>query len=112
MERYVAGRGAIGDYLLEIFKDYRKDHFAWSKVLWDMTAVAWVINARWLPSDLRGGPLQPADAPALPVRPSFSGAGSCNSLLQCGHYNNPISFVSFYFSINLDILPSYCISSL
>ena len=52
MERYVAGRGAIGDYLLEIFKDYRKDHFAWSKVLWDMTAVAWVINAKWLPSDL------------------------------------------------------------
>ncbi|MFH1717370.1 MAG: nucleoside hydrolase, partial [Planctomycetota bacterium] len=40
MERYVAGRGAIGDYLLKIFKEYRKDHFAWSKVLWDMTAVA------------------------------------------------------------------------
>jgi len=51
MERYVGGRGAIGDYLLTIFKDYNHDHFAWSKVLWDMTAVAWVINPRWLPSD-------------------------------------------------------------
>ncbi len=57
METYVAGRGAIGDYLLEIFKDYRKDHFGWSKVLWDMTAVAWVINAKWLPSDLVHSPI-------------------------------------------------------
>ena len=57
MERYVGGRGAIGDYLLEIFKDYKKDHFAWSKVLWDMTAVAWVINDRWLPSDLVHSPI-------------------------------------------------------
>ncbi len=57
MERYVGGRGAIGDYLLEIFKDYRKDHFGWSKVLWDMTAVAWLINDDWLPSDLVHSPI-------------------------------------------------------
>lgn len=57
MERYVGGRGAIGDYLLEIFKAHSKDHFAWSKVLWDMTAVAWVINHRWLPSDLVHSPI-------------------------------------------------------
>jgi len=57
MERYVAGRGAIGDYLLKIFKEYRKDHFAWSKVLWDMTAVAWLVNAKWLPSDLVHSPI-------------------------------------------------------
>jgi len=57
MERYVGGQGAIGDYLLQIFKDYHKDHFAWSKVLWDMTAVAWVINQRWLPSNLVHSPI-------------------------------------------------------
>lgn len=57
MERYVGGRGAIGDYLLEIFKAYAKDPFAWSKVLWDMTAVAWVIDARWLPSELVHSPI-------------------------------------------------------
>jgi inosine-uridine nucleoside N-ribohydrolase len=57
MERYVAGRGAIGDYLLKIFKEYRKDHFGWSKVLWDMTAVAWVIDDKWLPSDLVHSPI-------------------------------------------------------
>jgi len=57
MERHVGGRGAIGDYLLDIFKGYSKDHFAWSKVLWDMTAVAWVVNDRWLPSDLVHSPI-------------------------------------------------------
>ena len=57
MERYVGGRGAIGDYLLEIFKAYRKDHFGWSKVLWDMTAVAWLINDKWLPTDLVHSPI-------------------------------------------------------
>ena len=57
MERYVGGRGAIGDYLLKILKEYRKDHFAWSKVLWDMTAVAWLIDDKWLPSDLVHSPI-------------------------------------------------------
>ncbi len=57
MERYMAGRGDIGDYLLEIFKGYRQDHFGWSKVLWDMTAVAWMINDKWLPSDLDNSPI-------------------------------------------------------
>lgn len=57
MERYVGGRGPIGDYLLTIFKDYHKDHFAWSKVLWDMTAIAWLVNDKWLPSDLLHSPI-------------------------------------------------------
>ena len=57
MERYVGGKGEIGDYLLKIFKEYRKDHFGWSKVLWDMTAIAWVINDKWLPSDLVHSPI-------------------------------------------------------
>jgi inosine-uridine nucleoside N-ribohydrolase len=57
METYLKGRGAIGDYLLQIFKDYREDHYAWSKVLWDMTALAWLINADWTPSHLIHSPI-------------------------------------------------------
>jgi len=57
MERYVGGKGEIGDYLLKIFREYRKDHFGWSKVLWDMTAIAWIINDEWLPSDLVHSPI-------------------------------------------------------
>lgn len=57
MERYVGGRGEIGDYLLSIFKEYHNDHFGWSKVLWDMTAVAWLIDHRWLPSNVVHSPI-------------------------------------------------------
>jgi inosine-uridine nucleoside N-ribohydrolase len=57
MERYLSGKGPTAEYLLEIFKDYHEDHFAWSKVLWDMTAVAWVINPDWLPSNLVHTPI-------------------------------------------------------
>jgi len=57
MEEYVGGRGAIGDYLLEIFKDYHEDHFGWSKVLWDMSAIAYVINPSWTPSNLVHSPV-------------------------------------------------------
>jgi len=57
MEFYLKGSGAIGDYLLQIFKEYEKDHYAWSKVLWDMTAVAWLINGDWTPSNLIHAPI-------------------------------------------------------
>jgi purine nucleosidase len=57
MKEHVDGRGDIGDYLFEIFAAYQEDHFAWSKVLWDMTAVAWVINHEWLPSHLVHSPI-------------------------------------------------------
>lgn len=56
MEHYLKGRNDISDYLLEIFKDYHKDHFAWSKVLWDMTAIAYLINSDWTPSQLVHAP--------------------------------------------------------
>jgi inosine-uridine nucleoside N-ribohydrolase len=56
MERYLSGQNEISDYLLEIFKDYHKDHFAWSKVVWDMTAVAYLVNSDWTPSQLVHAP--------------------------------------------------------
>ena len=56
MEEYLKGHNEISDYLLEIFKDYHKDHFAWSKVLWDMTAVTYLINRDWTPSQLVHAP--------------------------------------------------------
>lgn len=57
MERYLSGQGETAEYLLKIFKEYHKDHFAWSKVLWDMTAVAWVVDPRRLPSNLVHTPI-------------------------------------------------------
>jgi purine nucleosidase len=57
MEFCLKGRGSIGDYLLEIFREYGKDHYAWSKVLWDMTAVAWLIDGNWTLLNLIHSPI-------------------------------------------------------
>jgi hypothetical protein len=57
LEAYVAGKGAIGDYLVEIFKAYSTDHYAWSKVIWDLSAPGWLLNASWVPSELVHSPI-------------------------------------------------------
>lgn len=57
IELYVQGKGAIGDYLAETFKGYSDDHFAWSKEIWDVVAIAYLINADWLPSHIVSSPI-------------------------------------------------------
>ena len=57
MERYVQGRGRVGDYLVEIFKDYSSDHFAWSKVIWDISATAYLVNPSWVPTEIVHSPI-------------------------------------------------------
>lgn len=57
LESYVSGRGAIGDYLVEIVKGYHDDHRGWSKVLWDIATIAYLLDARWTPSHLVHSPI-------------------------------------------------------
>jgi purine nucleosidase len=64
IEQYVMGQGAIGDYLAETFKNYSDDHFAWSKEIWDVVAIAFMINSDWIPSFITSSPMvaqQPPD---------------------------------------------------
>ena len=56
--RYVEGQGAIGDYLAEIFYDYDPTgQPGWSKVIWDIVTVAYLIDATWTPSDIVHTPI-------------------------------------------------------
>ncbi|MFW5657547.1 MAG: nucleoside hydrolase [Bacteroidota bacterium] len=57
MEAYLAGKGNTAKYLLQIFKEYSDDHFGWSKVLWDMVAIAWLINDEWTPTNVVHSPV-------------------------------------------------------
>ncbi len=57
IERYVEGRGPIGDYLARIFKEYQDDHFAWSKVIWDIACIGWCLDAEWVPTQVIPSPI-------------------------------------------------------
>jgi inosine-uridine nucleoside N-ribohydrolase len=57
LEDYVSGRGAIGDYLVDIVKGYHEDHTGWSKPLWDVSTIAYLIEPKWVPTELVHSPI-------------------------------------------------------
>jgi len=78
MAAYVKGRGRVGDYLYGIFQGYHPDHFAYSKVIWDISSVAYVNNPDWVPTELRPSPIlrddvtwAPEDPRRHPVRQAY-----------------------------------------
>ncbi|NQT18713.1 MAG: nucleoside hydrolase [Planctomycetes bacterium] len=69
IEHYLKGRGPLADYLADIFINYHEDHggdtFAWSKVIWDISTVAFIVNPQWVPTEL-------VHSPILTDRPAYS----------------------------------------
>lgn len=63
MAELFKGRGAIGDYLYEIFAGYEgmDEPTAWSKEIWDLAAVAWLVNPDFMPSQVVPTPLLNTD---------------------------------------------------
>lgn len=65
MAHYVKGRGAIGDYLFDLFAKHVQvdEHpaYARSKELWDTAVIAYMLNATWFETDLRPTPLLSRD---------------------------------------------------
>lgn len=64
VERHMKGRSKLGDYLYGQFVEYyqaeqakRPAIYPWSKVIWDISAVAWLINPQWVPSKLAPSPV-------------------------------------------------------
>jgi inosine-uridine nucleoside N-ribohydrolase len=57
MNACVRGRGAIGDYLYEIFAQFVPDQLGRSKVIWDLSAIAYVVNPQWVPSACVASPI-------------------------------------------------------
>jgi purine nucleosidase len=57
LESHIKGRGAIGDYLLGIFRDYTSDHFGYAKEIWDISCVGYLIDHTWVPSEITHSPV-------------------------------------------------------
>lgn len=52
IERYVEPRGEVGQFLAERFKSYESGHEGWSKEIWDLAPVAYLLNETWVPTTL------------------------------------------------------------
>lgn len=57
IERHVQPHGAIGEFLAQRFKGYSDQHVGWSKEIWDMAPVGWLIDPSWAPSVLVSTPV-------------------------------------------------------
>ncbi len=57
IERYVEPHGEIGKFLSTTYKGYTDEHKGWSKEIWDMAPVAWLLDPEWTPSSIVAAPI-------------------------------------------------------
>ncbi|MBT3605824.1 MAG: nucleoside hydrolase [Candidatus Latescibacteria bacterium] len=57
LEAHVEGKSAVGDFLTETVRGYHKDHFAWAKEIWDISATAYLIHSDWVSTRVVHSPI-------------------------------------------------------
>jgi purine nucleosidase len=57
IEKYVQEKGKVGNYLAKIFKDYLLKKGSLSKVMWDISATALLINEDWVQTEIVHSPI-------------------------------------------------------
>ncbi len=61
LEHYLAGKSEIGDYLVGIVREYAKRNeqpgVAWSKVIWDIVGIAYILHPEWIQTSLVHTPM-------------------------------------------------------
>ena len=57
LEAHVAGHSAVGDYLTEIVRGYHDEHRGWSKVIWDVAAIGYLLDPAWAPTFVTHSPV-------------------------------------------------------
>lgn len=68
LDVHLRGRSRIGDYLFGQFVQYfarrtkgRTRDYPYSKVIWDISAIAWLIEPAWVPSEIVPSPVLTRD---------------------------------------------------
>lgn len=57
LKHYLEGKNELSDYLYNIVVEYSGGRDAYSKVIWDVTAVAWLVNPGWIKTNLVHSPV-------------------------------------------------------
>lgn len=89
LEAYVAGKSAVGDFLTETVRGYHKDHFAWAKEIWDISATAYLVNPDWVSTRL-------VHAPILTDQCTFSHDDGRHFMRMAVHLNRNAIFADLF----------------
>jgi purine nucleosidase len=57
LDETLKGRNSISDFLYERFIGYSDNHFAWAKEIWDISAIAYLLNESWIQTEIVPSPL-------------------------------------------------------
>lgn len=57
LHKHIYGHSKIGDYLYDSFASYNEDHYAWTKEIWDIAPIAWLLHPEWAPSSIVHSPI-------------------------------------------------------
>lgn len=57
LEQYVNGQSDIGTYLTNIVKECHWEGYAWSRVIWDVSVIAYLVDSSWVPTNLVHSPV-------------------------------------------------------
>jgi len=57
LKYYLEDKNELADYLYNIVVEYSGGHEAFSKVIWDVTTIAWLINPSWIPTNIVHSPI-------------------------------------------------------
>ena len=57
LEQHIHGRTDIGTYLTDTVRACGRPNEAWSRVIWDVSTIAWLNNPEWVPSELIHSPI-------------------------------------------------------
>jgi purine nucleosidase len=90
IENFVVGKGEIGDFLAERFKTYHDDHYAYSKVIWDISAIAYLIN------NDESVPTQLVHSPILTDQVTYSFDSSRHFIRYAHHVNRDVIFKDLF----------------
>ncbi|MEK3886225.1 nucleoside hydrolase [Bacillus sp. FSL K6-3431] len=89
MQHFVKGKGAIGNFLAKRFEEYNDDHFAYSKVIWDISAIAYLVNSQSVPSQL-------VHSPILTDQLTYSFDASRHFIRYAHHVDRDLIFRDFF----------------
>ncbi len=57
LKYYLEGKNDLANYLYNIVVEYSRGEEAYSKVIWDVTAVAWLVNPAWIETNIIHSPI-------------------------------------------------------